>query len=56
MFVEEYNKSKGGRPYFTVYYRFGKVIISVQDITAGDKESAKAKAEDYLKKALEGEG
>lgn len=56
MFIEEYCKSKGGRTFFTAYYRFGKVTIAVQDITATDKEAAKAKAEDYLKKALEGEG
>lgn len=56
MFVEEYRKSKGGRPFFTVYYRFGKVTIAVQDITAEDKESAKAKADGYLRKAMEGEG
>ena len=56
MFVEEYHKSNGGLPFFTVYYRFGKVLIAVQDITANDKESAKAKAKDYLKKAMEGEG
>jgi hypothetical protein len=56
MFVEQYSKSIGGRPYFTVYYRFGQVVISVKDIKADDKESAKAKAENYLKKALEGEG
>lgn len=56
MLVEEYSKSKGGRPYFAVYFRFGKVTIAVQDITATDKEAARAKAVDYLKKAMEGEG
>ena len=56
MFVEEYKKSKGGKTYFSVYYRFGQVEVSVRDIKADDKESAKAKAENYLKKALEGEG
>ena len=33
-----------------------EVVIVVRDITANDKESAKVKAENYLKKALEGEG
>lgn len=56
MLVEKYFKSKGGRPYFSVYYRFGQVEVSVRDIKADDKESAKAKAENYLRKALEGEG
>ena len=56
MIVEQYNKSRGGRPFYTVYYRFGKVVVAVQDITADDKESAKNKAVAYLKKALEGEG
>lgn len=56
MFVEQYCKTKGGRPYFTVYYSLGKVVIVVRDITANDKESAKVKAKDYLKKAMGGEG
>jgi len=53
MFVEQYSKSKGGRPYFTVYFRFGQVEVSVRDIKADDKESARLKAIYYLKRALE---
>ena len=56
MFVEQYFKTKGGRPYFNVYFSLGKVVVVVRDITANDKESAKAKAKGYLKKAMEEEG
>ncbi len=56
MFIEEYHKSKGGRPFYSVYYRFGQVEVSVANIKAESKEEAKEKAMKYLKKALEGEG
>ncbi len=55
MFVEKYSKSKGGKPYFNVYFRFGKVEVAVTDLTANDRESAKEKAKIYLKKALDEE-
>lgn len=53
--VEEFHKSKGGRAYYSVYYRFGSVLVSVTDIKAADKESAKEIAKTYLKKAQEEE-
>lgn len=56
MFIEEYHKSKGGRAFYSAYYRFGQVVVSVQDIKAESKDEARVKAEKYLKKALEGEG
>lgn len=53
MFIEEYKKSKGGKSYFSAYYRFGQVEVSVKDIKAESKDDAKLKAIYYLKKALE---
>lgn len=53
MFIEEYAKRAGGKTYYTAYYRFGQVLVSVQDIKAGSKEEAKAVAIKYLKKAQE---
>ena len=55
MFIEQFTKSKGGRTYYTAYYRFGQVLVSVADIKAESKEDAKEKAKQYLKKALEEE-
>lgn len=53
--IEEFHKSKGGRAYYSVYYRFGQVLVSVTDIKAEDKQSAKEIAIKYLQKALEEE-
>lgn len=55
MIVEEFHKSLGGRAYYSVYYRFGQVLVSVTDIKAADKESAKELAKKYLQKAMEEE-
>jgi hypothetical protein len=53
MFVEEYHKSKGGRAFYTAYFRFGSVLVSVSGIKANDKEEAKELAKKFLKKAME---
>lgn len=53
MIVEEYVKSRVGNKYYAVYDRRGQVTVSVCDISAKDKEDAKAKAAKYLKKTLE---
>lgn len=52
MLVEEYVKSRGGRKYYAVYCRYGKVEVSVADIEADSKENALKKAVKYLSNAL----
>lgn len=52
MTIEKYNKSKGGKPYFNIYYRFGKVLVRVEDIQTDNEEDAIKKAGYYLEKAL----
>lgn len=53
MTIEEFNKTKGGPTYYSAYYRFGGVLVSVVDMKAKDKESAKQLAKKYLQKAME---
>ncbi len=53
MLVEEYQKSKGGRSYYSVYNKIGSVLVSVADIKAESKEEAKKKAEVFLKKTID---
>lgn len=53
MLVEKYYKTVGGKPYFSVYFRFGKVEVAISDIQAADKEKAKVLAKEYLIKSIE---
>ena len=53
MLVEKYYKTVGGKPYFNVYFRFGKVEVAISDIQAADKEKAKVLAKEYLVKSIE---
>lgn len=53
MLVEKYYKTVGGKPYFSVYFRFGKVEVAISDIQAADKEKAKVLAKEYLVKSIE---
>ena len=52
MIVEAYSKSKGGKTYYTIYHRLGKVTVTVADIEADGEEAAIRKSAGYLEKAL----
>ena len=52
MFVEEYTKTRGGKTYYAVYYRFGKVSVEVHDILAKDKADAAEKAKRFMDMAV----
>lgn len=52
MITERYHKSQGGQLYYSFYFRFGQVKISISDIKAENEESAKKKAKQYLQEAL----
>ena len=37
MIVEKYSKSVGGPAYYSIYYRYGQVVVSVSNIRTEDK-------------------
>ena len=52
MTIEKYHKTKGGKPYYNIYFRFGKVCIRVDDIQADSEDKAVEKIKAYLYQAL----
>ena len=53
MTIEQFKKSNGGRDYFSVYHRFGSVLVTVTDMKADSKEAAIELSKKYLKKAID---
>ena len=52
MTIEQFTKTKNGPTYYSVYHRFGGVLVSVTDIKAKDKDDALAKVKEYLAQTI----
>lgn len=52
MTIEKYYKRQGGKLYYNIYYRYGHVLVQVEDIKAASQEEAIEKANSCIKKAF----